>query len=224
MRALGSAPRASRASTSGSRSSSRSRSPRARAPPCLRFPGLSARLLTEPAAACSAVDAVDRPIGIGALRQQEVGERALPDDDRVGQRMRAIGSGVVDARSPPRAGPGAVSMSPFRAAAISGENACRGCGCTSAPRSTSVRTTSRCRPATGPHQRRLVGGGGGGVDLGAAGQQGPHDIQTARARGRHQRRQSVRLRPRSDSPPPRAVARPSARSRSRTPGRAGVTP
>ena len=39
-------------------------------------------------------------------------------------------------------------MSPVRAAAISGENACRGWGSTSAPCATSARTTSGWRSAT----------------------------------------------------------------------------
>ena len=49
-------------------------------------------------------------------------------------------------------------------------------------------------PGDRPHQRRLVGGGGGRVDVGPAGEQRPHDVEAAGARGRHQRRQAVRLR------------------------------
>ena len=62
MRALGSAPRASRAFTSGSRSSKRSRPARAPEPPCLRFHAFS-QVRTGPAAACSAVTPSTAPFG-----------------------------------------------------------------------------------------------------------------------------------------------------------------
>ena len=98
MRALGSAPRASRASTSGSRSRSASRpAPRARAA-VLAVPRLQPRA-DGAGGGVQRRDAVDRPVRIGAPLQQKVGECDLPDDDRVGQRMRSVRTGLVHAGS-----------------------------------------------------------------------------------------------------------------------------
>ena len=146
IRALGSAPRASRAFTSGSLSLSVSRPPRPRAPPCLRLHALS-HSPTGAAAACSAVTPSTAPFASAPCSSRKCANALCPA-------MTAKASGCAPSdplsstRAPAASSTSAVSMSPLRAAAINGENRCRCRGCTSAPCSTSARTTSRWRSAT----------------------------------------------------------------------------
>ena len=164
-------------------------------------------------------DAVDRSIGIGAPLQQEVGECDLPDDDRVGQRVRSVGSGLVHAGPRGEQDAGGLDVAVAGGGDQRRERLPRSGMDIGAPldqRADDVPVA----PGDRPHQRRLVGGGGGRVDVGPAGEQRPHDVEAAGARGCHQRRQAVRLRrvgirPGGEEPPDhrhaRVLARPGQR-------------
>ena len=121
-----------------------------------------------------------------------MGECTLPDHDCIRQRVRAIRSGVIDSCACREQDLRRLDVTILRGTHQRRERLLRS-GMDVAPLGEERAHYVHMAFGDRPHQRRFVRSGGGGVDVGATGQQGLHNIQVARARGHHERRQSVRL-------------------------------